>query len=57
MNCANDYCLYNWGFTCTLDEINIDSKGMCDELVLVRLDINILNNEKERQLSKAESEE
>jgi len=25
MNCANDYCLYNKDYKCTLEEINIDN--------------------------------
>ena len=51
MNCANIYCLYNKGFACTLDGINVDSKGMCDECVLVKIDDAILESEKERQLN------
>ena len=51
MNCANNYCLYNKGFACTLDGVNIDYKGMCDECVLVKVDDDILECEKERQLN------
>ena len=54
MNCANNYCLYNKGFACTLEGVNIDSKGMCDECVLVRIDDAILECEKERQLNASE---
>jgi len=37
MKCMLEYCIYNSGFTCILDEIQIDSLGMCDccELVMV----------------------
>ena len=33
MNCANDYCLYNKDFKCTLDGVNIDSQGHCDDCI------------------------
>ena len=56
MNCANDYCLHNKGLTCTLDGINIDSKGMCDESILIRLDSDFIESEKERQFIMTESE-
>ena len=52
MNCAYDYCLYNKGYKCTLDEVNIDSIGHCDDCIIVKIDSDILESEKERQLSK-----
>ena len=54
MNCAHDYCLYNKGFKCTLEEVNIDSMGLCDECIIVRFDADVLEAEKERQLNKLE---
>jgi len=52
LNCANDYCLYNKGYECTLDEVNIDSTGHCDECILVNIDKDVLEAMKERQHSK-----
>jgi len=54
MNCANDYCLYNKDYKCTLDEINIDSTGRCDDCIIVRIDEKILADEKKRQLNDIE---
>ena len=52
MSCAYDYCLYNKGYKCTLEEINIDSLGHCDDCITVKIDSDILESEKERQISK-----
>ena len=52
MDCANDYCLYNKGYKCTLDGVNIDSMGHCDECIMVKFDDDVLDAEKKRQLSK-----
>ena len=30
MKCDFDYCIYNRDFICILDEIQIDSLGMCE---------------------------
>jgi len=54
MNCAYDYCLYNKDFKCTLDGVNIDSQGHCDDCITVSIDKDVLNAEKERQLSEVE---
>ena len=56
MNCANDYCLYNKEFKCTLEEVNIDSMGICDDCILVNIDNDVLATEKVRQLSKIAEE-
>ena len=50
MNCACDYCLYNKGFTCILDGVNINSLGYCDDCVMVSINKETLTTEKERQL-------
>ena len=54
MNCANEYCLYNKDFKCIIDGVNIDLLGHCDDCIMVRIDKEVLNAEKERQLSKVE---
>jgi len=35
MKCENEYCIYNKDYLCILDEINIDSLGMCDSCILL----------------------
>ena len=39
---------------CNLDGVNIDSQGHCDDCITVSIDKDVLNTEKERQLSKVE---
>ena len=36
MICANDYCLYNKEFECSLEGINLNSVGMCDDWSFVK---------------------
>ena len=55
MNCSNDLCLHNKGYICTLDEVNINTLGMCDDCTMIRLDKSFLEAEKERQLQEIES--
>jgi len=38
MDCAFVYCVYNRGFECILEKININSSGMCGDCVPVKLD-------------------
>ena len=57
MNCAYDVCLYNSNFKCTLDGININVLGHCDDCVRVSIDNEVLAAEKERQLSKIEEKQ
>ena len=52
MSCAYDYCLYNNNLKCMLEEITIDSLGHCDDCIIVKIDLDILEYEKERQLSR-----
>jgi len=35
MKCEFDYCIYNKEHTCILDEIQIDSLGMCSECEII----------------------
>ena len=37
MNCEFDYCIYNKGHICILDEIQTDSLGMCSECEIVNV--------------------
>jgi len=52
VNCAYEYCLYNKDYKCTLDGVEIDSQGHCDDCIMVKIDKDVFNAEKERQLSK-----
>ena len=54
MNCANNYCIYNKGFGCILDGINLNSKGMCDDCIMVNISEDILEIEKKNQLNAME---
>ena len=54
MKCENEYCIYNKDYLCILDEINIDSLGMCDSCILLKLEKDFLTNEKEKQLNEIE---
>jgi len=52
MTCENDHCIYNRKTKCILDEIYINSLGMCDDCIIVSLNDDFLINEKEKQLRK-----
>jgi len=54
VNCAHYICIYNRNFTCTLDGININALGHCDDCVRVRIDDEVIDAEKRRQLNKIE---
>ena len=49
MCCSFVYCLYNKDFRCILDAIEINSLGMCEQCVMVLLDEELVEKEKERQ--------
>ena len=55
MKCAFDYCIYNKNFMCVLDEVEIDNAGMCETCIIVSLDTEFLESEKERQLRETDS--
>jgi len=50
MSCENEYCIYNKGSNCLLEIVSINTLGMCDGCIIVSLDKNFLEEEKERQL-------
>ena len=50
MTCENELCVYNSNSKCALDEVGIDSLGMCDSCIMVELEEAFLESEKERQL-------
>ena len=55
MNCEFDHCIYNESLLCLLEEIEIDSIGMCDSCIIFSLESEVLQNEKKRQLQELES--
>ena len=50
MKCEFNYCIYNRSFECVLDDIQINSLGMCEECMIVELDEAYLKKEKEKRL-------
>lgn len=55
MKCEFDYCIYNRNFECIVDKPEINSQGMCDTCIVISLDKDFLEKEKERQLQEIES--
>jgi len=47
--CAFDYCIYNREFFCILDEVEINSLGMCDACIIVSIPEDELKSLKENQ--------
>ena len=55
MKCEFEYCIYNRDLDCMIDEPTINSLGMCDACIILSLDKNFLEKEKERQLREMEN--
>ena len=56
MTCEFDYCIYNKQHKCLISTPKINSLGMCDDCIIISLDENFLDSEKERQLHRLENE-
>ena len=50
MSCDFDYCIYNQGLQCVLENIQINSLGMCDACMIITIDKDYLEENKEKQL-------
>jgi len=50
--CEHELCIYQRDNKCILDTPNTDATGMCANCLLVTLDTNFLNAEKDKQLQK-----
>ena len=50
MKCENNYCIYQYEDKCILDEISIDSLGMCTECIYPDIDEKTLNEAKTKNL-------
>lgn len=51
MNCENKFCIYQSKGKCILEEIDIDSLGMCADCIYPDIDEKILNQAKLRLLN------
>lgn len=54
MRCENGLCLYYDKGKCILDEISVDSLGMCAECMLVSIDEKIIEEKRREQLTMLE---
>ena len=54
MKCEVEYCIYNRDSVCICDITQLNSLGMCEECILVSLDKDFLEAQKERQLQQIE---
>jgi len=54
MKCELEYCIYNRGLSCILDNPGINALGMCDTCTMVSLKKTFLEREKKRQLLEIE---
>ena len=50
MKCENNFCVYQHEDKCILDEISVDSLGMCEECIYPDIDEKILNKAKMKLL-------
>ena len=55
MQCENEYCIYHKSGKCRLNNVTINSVGICDDCIIVSLDEDFLRVEKERQLQQLDS--
>ena len=54
MNCENNFCIYQRNGNCILNEISIDSSGMCTECIYPDIDEEILKDAKLKVLKSFE---
>ena len=57
MLCEYNLCIYQKDGECTLNEIEINSLGMCDDCILPNIDDNTLEEAKEKLLKTYEDED
>ena len=50
MPCENEYCIYQAENKCRFATITINSLGMCEDCIIVSLDVEFLKTEKDKQL-------
>jgi len=49
MQCEFKYCIFNSGYRCVFQEVEIDQYGRCKTCVIVSLEKDLLKAEKDRQ--------
>ena len=54
MKCEVEFCIYNRNYECICEITQLNSLGMCEECILISLDKDFLETEKECQLRKIE---
>ncbi len=54
MNCENTFCIYQAYGSCTLEIININNLGMCEECIYPEIEKDILEQAKINLLEKYE---
>ncbi len=54
MRCELDYCIYNHAKECSLETIEVNAFGMCDDCILLTLDEEILEEVKRMQAERAQ---
>ena len=50
MQCENEYCIYWENNNCVLDEISLDIKGCCTECIMIDIDREIMNKQRNEML-------
>jgi hypothetical protein len=55
MNCENEYCIYNNDLMCCVENISIDSIGICNACIMVSFEKEFLDKQKEKQREEIES--
>ena len=57
MKCENSLCVYQFEDKCILNEVKIDSLGMCTECIYPDIDENVLKEAKEKALINRQKDE
>ncbi len=52
MRCEYEFCIYNKNNKCLLENINIDSLGLCADCILPDIDPSILQQAKNKVLER-----
>jgi len=55
MRCENEFCIYNKGNNCRFERVTINTLGMCEDCIIITLEKDFLEAEKEMQLKKIDS--
>ena len=57
MKCEFNYCIYNYDQQCVFGIPEINSSGMCEDCIMVSIDKDFLEKEKERQMKIIEGDD